>query len=623
MDLEQREKLTSNLLDAIKRDNISAFKKLIVEEECKYYTYGRFPVLSLCYLWDSWKIISSFEKYLIKINEGFIDVGDDLTSYARFKKQASRALRLYVDNDKLVTPLEMLAVLQKNIRLSRAIKKYGIEDKEARRIERIYSMSRKQIATIQDKIITISREKISIGKLSTIIICFVVSAIMIVASSIFYVHTYHLKQGTEESPFNITNSTQLDKILSSSYYCILQDDLKVEAKGYKFSGSLDFNGHSLIVENSSISLIQELKGIFKNGKIVIRTNSYFADDDFSPVMIYNDGTIENMEIIVENSSITVSDNLQDNNENKTRYIGLICAQNYGTIQSSSVSINGLELNGIANINSTFGSVAGMNNVSCIIKECSTITGGSLNTNTIDIGGIAGENAGQIISCTNNAAISQTTSFENWSPNVAGIAFNNNGYIENCINYGNIVVSHTLETVTTNISCSVGGITANNYATIYHSKNLGNISVSANGVQMLVGGVVGFNYTNSSYTPIISESGALCEITINNKGEKEQLIGGIVGYAGTESFISPQIDTCFTDVKVIDNNTETTLSFIGGIIGFITTGHSLNNYYVVKGDYYGIGGYATMSGAVRPTSDTNLGTTRVSSLEELKATEVYW
>ena len=131
MDLEQREKLSSNLLDAIKKDNISAFKKLIVEEDCKYYTYGRFPVLSLCYLWDSWKIISSFEKYLIKINEGFIDVGDDLASYSRFKKQAARALRLYVGNDKLVTPLEMLAVLQKNIRLSRAIKKYGIEDKDS------------------------------------------------------------------------------------------------------------------------------------------------------------------------------------------------------------------------------------------------------------------------------------------------------------------------------------------------------------------------------------------------------------------------------------------------------------------------------------------------------------
>ncbi len=627
MDLEQREKLSSNLLDAIKKDNISAFKKLIVVEDCKYYTYGRFPVLSLCYLWDSWKIISSFEKYLIKINEGFIDVGDDLASYARFKRQAKRALRLYVDNDKLVTPLEMLAVLQKNIRLSRTIKKYGIEDKEARRVERIYSMSRKQTATIQDRKITISREKISISKLATIIICFVVSAIMIAASAIFYVHTYNLKQGTEESPFNITNSAQLDKISSTSYYCVLQDDIKVEAKGYKFSGSLDFNGHSLIVENSSISLIQELKGSFKNGKIVIRSNSYFADDDFSPVMIYNDGTVENMEIIIENSSISVSDNLQENNENKTRYLGLICAQNYGEITSSSVSVNGLELNGNANINSTFGGIAGMNNISCLIKDCSTVSGSTITADTIDIGGIVGENDGQVINCTNNASLSQTTNYENWSPNVAGIAFNNDGYIENCINKGALSVTHTLETVTTSITCSAGGITVNNHATIIHSKNEGNISASANGAQMIVGGVTALNYANTTYIPIISESGSLCEITINNKGDKEQLIGGIVGYVGADAslefYIRPQIEKTFTYVNVIDHNTETTLSFIGGTIGFIRTGQSNYNYYVGMGEYFGVGGYAGIGGAVRPTSDEGMGTTRVNTLEELKQTEVYW
>ena len=42
-----------------------------------------------------------------------------------------------------------------------------------------------------------------------------------------------------------------------------------------------------------------------------------------------------------------------------------------------------------------------------------------------------------------------------------------------------------------------------------------------------------------------------------------------------------------------------------------------------GEYFGVGGYAGIGGAVRPTSDEGMGTTRVNTLEELKQTEVYW
>ena len=67
MSIEQRESQSSNLLDAIKKDNVKAFGKIIQDAECLLFTYGRFPVLSLCYLWDSWKIISKYESRLISI----------------------------------------------------------------------------------------------------------------------------------------------------------------------------------------------------------------------------------------------------------------------------------------------------------------------------------------------------------------------------------------------------------------------------------------------------------------------------------------------------------------------------------------------------------------------------
>ena len=615
MNIEQRETLSSNLLDAIKKDRVKAFDEIIGQDaECLFYTYGRFPVLSLCYLWDSWKIISKYESQLILIKEGFIEVDEDIPSYSRFKRQANRALRLYADSDRVVLPVEMLAVLGKNIRLGRVIKKYGIEDKQVKRVERIYSMSRKQTAKIDGSNIHISKEKISVSKLCTTIICLVVSVIMIVASSLFLVHTFNLNQGTESNPFIITNSSQLDKMLSSEYYCKLNDDIKIDAKGYKFSGNLDGNGHSLIIENAEISLFQELKGTIRNVKLVISASMYNADDHLSPLVQYNDGTIENVEIDISNSTINVLNNLAENDANKTRYIGLICALNYGSIKDSKVKVNGLNLVGSPKIDSTFGAITGCNTSK--IENCYTESG-NIDTNTIDIGGLVGENNGYIISSTNKANISQTTNSENWSPNIAGIAFKNNGSIENCINYGNITVNHTLENVENNLSCTVGGISAANYATIYHCKNEGNIHITVHGMQVVAGGIAGMNYAQI-VTPLIQNCGSLSSITINNKGNNEQLVGGIVGY-----ITGSQVLTSFADVNIIDNNTETTLSFLGGIVGFARTGQSLSNYYVVKGTYFGFGGYAGYPEAVRPTSDEGLGTTQVASLEELKQTEVYW
>ena len=617
MNIEQRETLSSNLLDAIKKDSVKAFGEVIQQDaECLFYTYGRYPVLSLCYLWDSWKIISKYESQLILIKEGLIEVDEDIPSYYRFKRHANRALRLYADSDRVVLPIEMLAILGKNIRLSRVIKKYGIEDKQVKRVERIYSMSRKQTATINGSNIHISKEKISVSKLCTIIICLVVSVIMIAASSLFLAHTFNLKQGTESNPFMISNSSQLDKMLSSEYYCKLADDIKVDAKGYKFSGNLDGNGHSLIIENAEISLFQELKGKICNVKLVISASTYIADDHLSPLVQYNDGIIENVEIDISNSTINVLNNLAENDENKTRYIGLICALNYGSITDTKVKVNGLNLVGSQKIDSTFGSITGCN--MSTIKNCSTDEG-NIDTNTIDIGGLVGENNGYIISCTNKANISQTTDSENWSPNIAGIAFKNNGSIENSINYGNITVNHTLDKEGLKISCTVGGISAANYATIYHCKNVGNINITVHGMQIVAGGIAGMNYAQvMGVTPLIQNCGSLSTITINNKGNNEQLVGGIVGY-----ITGAQVLSSFTDVNIIDNNTETTLSFLGGIVGFARTGQSLSNYYVVKGTYFGFGGYAGYPEAVRPTSDEGLGTTQVASLEALEQTEVYW
>ena len=129
----------SKILEAIKKDSVSSFKHLVENREYLSLCYGRFPILSLCYLWGSWRIISKYETQLAQIKD-YIFVDEDEESYIKLKKNAKRALRLFVGDGKIIEPYEMLAVLESNIRLKRYLKKYPLDEKEYKRIERIYDI---------------------------------------------------------------------------------------------------------------------------------------------------------------------------------------------------------------------------------------------------------------------------------------------------------------------------------------------------------------------------------------------------------------------------------------------------------------------------------------------------
>ena len=55
------------LLEAIEKDDVKAFAALMEQTQCGGYRLGRFPVLSVLYLYKSRKIISAFEEKFIKI----------------------------------------------------------------------------------------------------------------------------------------------------------------------------------------------------------------------------------------------------------------------------------------------------------------------------------------------------------------------------------------------------------------------------------------------------------------------------------------------------------------------------------------------------------------------------
>ena len=102
------------LLEAIQKDDIKAFDALMEEAQCGVYRLGRFPVLSLLYLYKSRKILSSYEEKFIK-TASWEELKEPASVAKEFSGRAGKCLRLYLSE--IVSPLEMLLILDENKRL--------------------------------------------------------------------------------------------------------------------------------------------------------------------------------------------------------------------------------------------------------------------------------------------------------------------------------------------------------------------------------------------------------------------------------------------------------------------------------------------------------------------------
>ena len=98
----------NDILDAIKIDSLVLFADLIKNNE--NLSIGRFPILSLCYLYNAKKITKKYENTLLKAKE-YKKTAEPQEIYLKFKDLAGRSLRLYLDKESIIPPIEMLAIL--------------------------------------------------------------------------------------------------------------------------------------------------------------------------------------------------------------------------------------------------------------------------------------------------------------------------------------------------------------------------------------------------------------------------------------------------------------------------------------------------------------------------------
>ena len=59
--------LAESLLQAIKKDDMKAFQTFMETAQCGAYRLGRFPVLSLLYLYSARRLIAVYEESFLKI----------------------------------------------------------------------------------------------------------------------------------------------------------------------------------------------------------------------------------------------------------------------------------------------------------------------------------------------------------------------------------------------------------------------------------------------------------------------------------------------------------------------------------------------------------------------------
>ena len=96
------------LLYTVKKDDLKSFKAMMRDSNLGNLRMGRFPVLSLLYLYGARKILSAYETGFLKISS-WESVGEPIEVSQYFAKKAGKCLRLYFDE--IVSPIEMLLIL--------------------------------------------------------------------------------------------------------------------------------------------------------------------------------------------------------------------------------------------------------------------------------------------------------------------------------------------------------------------------------------------------------------------------------------------------------------------------------------------------------------------------------
>ena len=615
----------NNLITAISQDNLALFSANL--ENVFNLKFGRFPILTLCYLYNSKKILKKYSKQLWQIKD-YNTVNEPFTVYQKFKSVADRTLRLYTSEKSTVTPIEMLAILHEDNLVKRLYRKYkhSLLDKVKRNLKSIYTIYNQEPYILTYKIKIKPRKltrcerlpyKIAISSALTIITLFV---------SILLTLNFTIGLGTAGNPYKIYNEKQFLSALNSTAYYKLEKDIQLDNINIStFKGRINGNNKTITISTIPTNyLIESNKGKIENLQILYDTTTKEINSSLSLFVKDNNGTINNVKITCNTTTLNCKKtSLED------IYITAIAKTNNGLIDNCSVQFD-CEIITTGNGECFASGIVGINDGT--IRNTIFDNNSGLTSNEADLAGIAITNnkTGKIVGCQNLAPIHQSSEIDEWSPTIAGIVITNYGTIDNCINKGNLSVSSTNDRTTAQGNIFVGGISANNFGTISKCLNKGDITTTSLRLITYAGGIVGYSsyWTENEtvYYPLLNNCGTTGTINISTSNENVfAFAGGIGGSCQYGDIIDCYSLSNFTNMATEDKY------FFGLLLGSSYLDVWFNNIYLsVSNNYltytdtveHHIGSLINGSSIVSTGIDLNDGIT-VTTAEQLKLQEIYF
>ncbi len=561
----------NRILEAIKQDDLALFSALT--DKSKNLLFGRFPLLSLCYLYNAKHIIKKFEPELLKVTNYNL-VQENVEIYQAFKKFAGKALRLYIKPNTLVTPIEMAAILNSDAKVKQIYKNVKLSDESVKNLTKIYEYKNQAFSVDYNNL------KLGFKPLSDkakknykwgMLISFVLSVLFggtIVLTSVF------VGLATLSSPFKIYSQEQLSKALSTNGHYVLAQDVELTNFNVNasFNGVLDGAGHTLNVKGCNYNeLISVNNGEIKNLSLKYDNIVKSLTTSFSFFVSINNGTISNVNL----NSLNVNFNTTTQIENVLNISG-VATDNNGLIENCKVNLSGV-VNANGGGETFVGGVVANNNKT--ILGCEMVSG-NIETVEADVAAIcANNNIGAVINkCKNNASLKQTSSHNEWNPTVAGVVLTNWGKVANSRNSAALQVVSNNQFDNAMGSAILGGIVGYNYGEINHCKNTGNLKVETKNIDVYCGGV----FANATYwnnengvtvtTSEVFNCGSECEIDVTTEHEKAiTFVGGVGGYLFGEiknSFSGSTFKTVFDKDK----------NYVGTLLGATYYDYMLDHFY---------------------------------------------
>ena len=506
------------LFEAIKKDDVKSFSLIMVSNSDLNISFGRFPILSLLYLYGSFAILAKYEKFLLPIHN-FNIVYEPYDAYLDLKKKAKKSIRLFAGSEVVIYPILMLAILDEREELNKNYKKLFKNAEINAILSKIYKINLNLDINQTDNAITIPKKNMSLSQKLTVI----VSIFVLVLFSLFSVVSIVVMKnvnglGTKNSPILISSEKELVQAISKGKYYKLTKDIEIsESVALKdFKGSIDGDGHKITITNRTTSLFKKTSGIIKNLMIFVTLENASISQNFAILAENNAGKLENVTISGKISILSYCDD--------EAYFAGLAVTNDGTITNTEVTLDVT----IVNKRSTdafFAGLVGINNGK--IKDSKT-NACKFSADTIDISGIATTNNGEIVGTINQAEVEQTSEKE-WHPHSSGVVINNYGTIYSSSNLGKISSCSTLAAALTEDASYyvfAAGIATQNYGKIEKCSNSGQISGESKISKIYLGGIAAMNGATDTYSPEVVK----CKVTATLSAKTisgDESVGGIV------------------------------------------------------------------------------------------------